>query len=237
MMRKTKMSWCLCGIAVLAGALVAQATPISARQAQRAVRNWVASGDTMRLAFTNAVSDTETCAAPGAAGAFHVVRFKNQGFVVTSGEDTVEPIIAFSDSCTWTNDASSPLYQLLVSDLSNRVARTGAVSGGASLASASPASATATGATTNATSAAENEANANRSKWATLLNPPATLSSASPVSDSSISDLRRPKIVQSKWGQSTAEWRREDAKNCFNWYTPSNYPCGCVATAMAQVMR
>jgi len=42
--------------------------------------------------------------------------------------------------------------------------------------------------------------------------------------------------VQSHWGQSTVSgfWGEY---NCYNYYTPNNYVCGCVATAMAQIMR
>jgi hypothetical protein len=39
-------------------------------------------------------------------------------------------------------------------------------------------------------------------------------------------------FVKSKWGQTTT-----CGKISFNYYTPANYPCGCTATAMAQVMR
>ncbi len=39
-------------------------------------------------------------------------------------------------------------------------------------------------------------------------------------------------IVEARWGQS--EW---NGKATFNYYTPNNYVCGCVATAVAQVMR
>jgi hypothetical protein len=48
----------------------------------------------------------------------------------------------------------------------------------------------------------------------------------------SVSDVRVPPLVQSRWSQG-------DAGNgyCYNYYTPYKYDSGCVATAMAQVMR
>ena len=55
----------------------------------------------------------------------------------------------------------------------------------------------------------------------------------------SVSDLRVAPLVASTWSQSDVA-----GKACYNYYTPpndandlANYVCGCVATAMAQVMR
>ena len=47
-----------------------------------------------------------------------------------------------------------------------------------------------------------------------------------------IKDVRVEPLVQSKWGQSYV-----DGKETFNYYTPNNYVCGCVATAGSQIMR
>ena len=65
-------------------------------------------------------------------------------------------------------------------------------------------------------------------EWDALLTPNARSSSAVPT----ISDVRVAPLVQSEWGQSTV-----GNKTCYNYYTPNNYYCGCVATAGAQVMR
>lgn len=48
----------------------------------------------------------------------------------------------------------------------------------------------------------------------------------------SISDTRVAPLVKTKWNQ-----HEVCGSNCYNYYTPSNYYCGCVATAMAQLMR
>ena len=45
-------------------------------------------------------------------------------------------------------------------------------------------------------------------------------------------DIRVPALVETQWNQSAA-----GDKMCFNLYTPGNSVCGCVATAMSQVMR
>ena len=45
---------------------------------------------------------------------------------------------------------------------------------------------------------------------------------------SSIPDVRVAPLVKTKWGQGNSVW---------NYYTPNNYVCGCVATAAAQIMK
>lgn len=52
------------------------------------------------------------------------------------------------------------------------------------------------------------------------------------TSAENISDLRVAPLLASKWNQEKA-----GGKPCYNYYAPNNYPCGCVATAMGQVMR
>ncbi len=49
---------------------------------------------------------------------------------------------------------------------------------------------------------------------------------------SSIDDVRVAPLVQSKWNQSNV-----GSKDVYNYYTPNNYVCGCVATAGSQIMR
>lgn len=50
---------------------------------------------------------------------------------------------------------------------------------------------------------------------------------------SSVDDVRVEPIVQSRWNQSTVS----GAGNVYNYSTPNNYVCGCVATAGAQILR
>jgi hypothetical protein len=46
-----------------------------------------------------------------------------------------------------------------------------------------------------------------------------------------ISDVRVEPLIQTKWSQTSA-----CGQPCYNYYTPSGYPCGCVATALAQLL-
>lgn len=66
---------------------------------------------------------------------------------------------------------------------------------------------------------------------------PAKAVAAATTHVSSLSDVRAGPLVKSQWSQSTAHGKR-----CYNYYTPqlsdkSYAVCGCVATAMSQLMR
>ncbi|MBN2211910.1 MAG: C10 family peptidase [Sedimentisphaerales bacterium] len=69
-------------------------------------------------------------------------------------------------------------------------------------------------------------------KWVQLLAAAEEEEFAAPAGESSIDDVRVAPLTQSEWGQET-----EYGQYCYNYYTPYYYPSGCVATAMAQLMR
>ena len=71
---------------------------------------------------------------------------------------------------------------------------------------------------------------ANEAQWARLLGNGPQLMSAQGIA--SVSDVRVAPFVQSKWNQDNV-----GGGYCYNYYTPNNYVCGCVATAGAQIMR
>jgi hypothetical protein len=48
-----------------------------------------------------------------------------------------------------------------------------------------------------------------------------------------ISEERVSPLLTTAWGQEETV----DGECCYNYFTPHNYPCGCAATAMAQLMR
>lgn len=52
-----------------------------------------------------------------------------------------------------------------------------------------------------------------------------------------IPDVRVSPLLQSYWGQKSDTGYSNTGNPCFNYYTPNNAPCGCSATAMAQIMR
>ena len=187
------------------------AAEVSAEEARRAVGNWLRTDPALGCAVRGAAATARTCVTPGGAR-FHVVRCDGGGFVVTSADTEQEPVVAFSEGDDLAESDANPLWALLVRDFENRARP---ASGGASLQSVGPAG---------------TAASASARKWARLLST-TTLAASSRLS--SVSDVRVAPLVQSKWGQEKVA----NLSNCYNYYTPNGYPCGCVATSGAQIMR
>ena len=150
---------------------------------------------------------------------FHMVALEGGGFVAVAGEDTdnAPSILGFSESGEFSElDVNSPLWALLCGDTAKRRGM-------------------------NPRHAMRKKPhvkkhNKPRKKNSLLLASSSTTllaASADPVTnDSMITDMRVPPLVKSKWDQS-----KVGGKNVYNYYTPNKYYCGCVATAMAQLMR
>ncbi len=206
-------------LATLVAGAVAFAVEVTPQQAQTAVRNWIRRNPRpMTARFTNGNGEAQTFAKDGKA-LFHVVQLEGGGFVVTSGDTKINPIIAFGDSGEFVADESNPLYVLLEKDMSNRIAAiTNGISGRRLLSVSS--TTTPELRWTELTSVSEEEADVNA--------PPAPEAGLA-----EISDIRIAPMVKSKWNQS-GTW---NGNNIWNYYTPNNYVCGCTATAVAQVMR
>lgn len=143
---------------------------------------------------------------------FHVIELEGGGYVVTSGDDGIAPIIAFSAKGEFLADHRHPLWTILQRDQPNRLRaaekhRPGGTAGGPTRSGAAlpdyP------------------------EQWRKLLAPTDGTRGVDEVED-----LRVAPFLPSSWGQSTVA-----GKNVFNYYTPNNYVTGCVATAAAQLMR
>ncbi len=189
--------------------LPALSAPISPWQAERAVQTWLAvDADPLGAPMGGCVAGVE------AQAGYYVVRLSPTGFAVVAADDRVEPIIAFSPDDEFDPSSAGPLEAMLSGDLSARMAavqRPQRIIGPAFYSHVMDA----------------------RRKWRRLLGFSTLSLMYSP------SDLRVAPITNSKWSQETVA-----SSACYNYYTPphspgvaTNYPCGCVATAMAQVMR
>ncbi|MFA5688037.1 MAG: C10 family peptidase [Kiritimatiellales bacterium] len=208
---KTTVIFLLCGAAIL------PAAEITVEQAKTAAGNWrLRSTEPLGTTLGQTVDNAETYYDSTRAPVFHVVKFSGGGFAVLSADTGVRPVIAFSSGDALEADEQNPLWALLTGDLPERM-------------SAARAAQTAVQTfSTHATAAQilpEDE-------WTQLLTPSRMRSAALP------DDVRVAPLIQSKWGQDN--WRdryRLYTTNVFNYYTPSNYVCGCVATMTAQIMR
>ena len=190
------------------------AAEVTALQAKDAVQSWLADAPSLGCKLGGTVEDVRTCSATNGTP-FQVVRIAGGGFVVTSADTLLEPIIAFSSAGDLVENDGNPLWVLLKGDFAERgkgvvLAFRHRMRAGAGMSSAA---------------LTENEA-----KWAKLLG--GGFRTMSGDGRSSVSDLRVAPLIQSRWGQTG-----ESNEPCYNYYTPNNYPCGCVATAGAQIMR
>jgi hypothetical protein len=210
--------------AVLLAASAAWAKPTTPVQAQNVVLNWLGK-DAIPLGapLGRQIKEVQTFNY-GDAPAYYVVYLKPAGMVFLPADDLVEPIIGFMPGGQYDPSPANPLGALVSRDIPGRVQQAReteaqALGKGAPLAPHTP------------------QAKARR-KWDWLLSPNAGLEGLE-AGAPSISEVRVPSFVDSRWSQSTA-----GGTACYNYYTPpgpdgnnSNFVSGCVATAMSQLMR
>jgi hypothetical protein len=216
-MKRIKILSLLTGLLWLAaGAFGAQ---VDDKTAAAAVKNWLRlEHKPLGASLNGKVKNVDTFKDRAGAPLYHVVNLEPSGFVIVSAEDQVEPIIAFAEKGTYDPSETNPLGALVARDLPQRVAR----------------------ARHNAKTAVGMK---NLAKWQKL----GTLSLGSTNSDvgitnnpKAIADVRIAPLLATTWGQGTAA----DGNACFNFFTPpymagtpGNSVCGCVATALGQLMH
>jgi len=194
----------------------AVAAPVGANDAANAVQGWLRQ-DHRPLGWNlpSKIKRTETVKDAAGNALYYAVHLAPAGYVIVSGDDTVEPFIAFSARGDFDSSAHQGIAAWINRDLPARMARAGA--------------------------AGERERKAHR-KWrsalATSPNPPPDFETNDYIVLAS--QVWVAPFIQTLWNQQT-DLSGDYA--CYNFYVPpygagnmDNYPCGCVATAMAQVM-
>jgi len=192
-----------------------QARPTTIYQAEKVTGGWLkVDAKHLGMSLGQQVMNVETFSDTEGQPIYHIVYLQPSGFVVVSADDLIEPIIAFADDGFFDPSVDNPFGVLVNQDLNGRVAAVrqaqslkGVVRYGAV---PSP-----------------------QTKWKQLESLAETQEGQLAImSLSTISDVRVAPLVQSKWGQ-------EDVcgENCYNCYTPENYPCGCFSTAITQLMK
>ena len=151
---------------------------------------------------------------------YYVVYLKPSGFVIVAGDDLIEPIIGFVPRGTYDPSPTNPLGALVTNDMPNRIATA-----------------------QNIRQAIDGPAKKAQDKWNNLIQLADDERTIQPLGASSVSDVRVAPLVQSTWDQTTVN-NIYNGITCYNYYTPGDdpystggYPCGCVANAMAQLMR
>lgn len=225
----------------------ALAAPVSPSRATELASGWLCEGST-RLGKELSLQMQATIPYSNDFGeiSFYAIQLVPQGLIIVSANDLVEPVIAFSDSGT-TNDLvfGNPLWAMLCSDLAQRNEEARMIEASY----VAPAALSMSGAMPTVQ---PEHAQANKAKWeryaqsaktsatrvtsllAAAQTDPMDAESESPSYGGlpSVSDQRIAPILQTKWSQLTAQ-----GLTCYNYFTPSNYYAGCVATAMAQLLR
>ncbi|KPK72969.1 MAG: hypothetical protein AMJ79_15410, partial [Phycisphaerae bacterium SM23_30] len=146
---------------------------------------------------------------------YYIVSLQPSGFVIVPADDRVEPIIGFALEGVYDPAPHNPLAALVRQDLNRRVTSVRNISR--------------EGTTFNIT-----PLNKARAKWLQLTNMAQEIDSqqVGTLGASVISDIRVHPLIQSAWDQGLV-----CQDYCYNYYTPHHYYCGCVAAAMAQLMR
>ncbi|UCF42772.1 MAG: right-handed parallel beta-helix repeat-containing protein, partial [Planctomycetota bacterium] len=191
------------------------ARPMTAREAQQAATGWLrVEPHPLETTLGGQVAKVETFEGDDGEPVYYIVYLEPAGFVIVPADDLVEPIVGFVDDGTYDPSPTNPLGALVTNDLNGRIAAVRNVKG-------------------LEASGRMEEAVKCQAKWSELISL-ADSGEDGPVSKGlgSISDVRVAPLVQSRWEQ-----RSVCEAYCYNYYTPNHYPCGCVATATAQLMR
>lgn len=201
------------------------AAPVTADGASKAARGWLkADAHPLGATLGGAVQRVETFQDQAGLPLYHVVYLAPSGFVIMPAEDSVEPIIAFSSKGRFDPSLTNSLGAMVNQDLPERVAQARALKAAAPGAEALRA----TGKWRQYQQASEGSG----------------ASTNLPANALLLSDLRVAPLLQSQWDQQEAGGEGSGGPACYNYYTPpytngsqNNYVCGCVATAMAQLLR
>jgi hypothetical protein len=199
---------------------LAPAAPVTSKQAAAVVTGWLSLNQApLGERLGGSVQRVDTFDDGLGEPLYYVVYLEPTGFVIVPADDLVEPIVGFASAGQYDPSEGNPLGALVSNDLSARV--TYARQALSALGDPSPLDA--------------------QAKWQQLA-PADGGSILIPMGLTIVPDIRIAPLTQTTWDQQTAAAVGTTA--CYNYYTPpyasgttTNYPAGCVATAMAQLMR
>ena len=215
---------CWCGIV--------WASPVTASRARDMAGTWVATHPKpMGVQLGGAIESVETFTDANSQPIYHVIYLRPNGFVIVPADDEIEPVICFAQAGSFNPSPDNPLGALVSRDLPGRVHAARAIQ-------KMVRSGKAIQSFTQEEMDIRHSGEKAFDKWTKLLSA-ADSCSVLMNPPGGISDVRVSPLLQSEWSQTTV-----CSNACYNYYVPpygdgsaSNYPCGCVATAMAQYMR
>lgn len=188
---------------------VSVAKPVSIAQVKAVVRAWMSTSAVMFGADSNSyIAKVSKRQLVAGETLYYVVDISPTGSIIVSSDDLIEPIIAFLPDGKATISKDNPLIAWLDADLEGRRK---ALLDRKNIFTAA---------------AISRQESQNLGRWKLLTNHSLGWSD-------STSDIRVPPLISTKWGQNELN----NGDYCYNYYTPEHYPSGCVATALAQVIR
>lgn len=205
------------------------AAPVDSAKARKAAEGWLKyTGETaLNANLKSEIASVDTYKDVDGNVIYYVINLNPDGFIIVSSDDQIEPIISFSGTGTYDGNPENPLAIMLSNDMKGRNKLLGK--------DLPNLAKQALGQPEHLKSSVKKTENA-RNKWDLFVAYPiqktAAESNISYAGTGTINDIRVDKLVKSQWSQSSVS-----SGNCYNYYTPNNYVCGCVATAMAQLMR
>ena len=202
-------------------AAVGLSAPIGSNDVARAMGNWRSRYGTLGAKMGMTVKDVRKVT--NGEKAVYIVRFEGGGHLIAPTDTNIRPVIMFSDGIDFDPDPNNPAWDLIGGSREPVKAAAASNSGD------DPDG----GETDESPSAAKN-----RAQWAELLND--GNDDKPDFSEYNVDEVRVAPLTTTIWAQR----KSMDGESgyygnipCFNYYTPSNYPCGCVATATAQILR
>jgi hypothetical protein len=206
---------CLLALAWFAGP--AGGAPVGSSSAADAVTGWLAADPTpLAERLVPDVKSVETVRDGQGTALYHVVHLAPSGFVLVAADDQIEPILAFAAQGEFNPSIKNALRALANKDLSARLAQAHTHPGAARFERA-------------------------RRQWQQFKEGSNSPPTGGTAFVASVSSVRVAPFLQTLWDQQTLG----DAGqvSCYNYYTPpyaagstSNYPSGCVATGLAQLL-
>jgi hypothetical protein len=195
----------------------ASGAPVGPSTAADAVTGWLATDPTpLAEKLGHNVKSVETIMDGQGTALYHVVHLAPAGFVIVAADDRIEPIVAFAAKGVFDHSVNSALKALADKDLPSRLAQARAHPGAAKFVNAP-------------------------GKWRQLKEGTKSPPAGSTAVATTVSTVWVAPFLQSLWDQQTIG--SYGSESCYNYYTPpyatgssSNYPSGCVATAMAQLL-
>jgi hypothetical protein len=203
--------------------------------AARFARNWLAASENS-FGVDGANYQVDTCTAvlaeDGTTLAYHV-SLTPQGFLIISADDRLQPLVMVSPAGSYDDQVGNPLRRLLHLDMTQRLA-------------AAAEQAPEIGKTRGAPVEPPSFVAENKAAWAARTGPHTRAGVQAVVTESWVDSF-----VKSTWDQSTKGSGEHDKVAIYNYYTPliawdsysfdpgnpNNVVSGCVATAMAQILR